>query len=450
MTIPNQKTNRNSFFGILWRGLLLSLLIFGPGLQSRPGYAQDNICQMAHQDVSRPLTDLGSDVYIRMDGQNTGETGGLYPEGANVRPPAHEAAGLAQAAQIMPLDVEGNPDPTNGKIVLISIGMSNASSEFNNFISLANDDPDLNPQVMIVNGAQGGRVSDWWIEADAETWTELNGRLNRYKVSPDQVQIAWVKQTQTRWGDFPEKALALQSDLEAISRNLKINYPNIKIVYFSSRTRSYTYWRGLSPEPIAFETGFAVKWLIEKQINGDPALNFDPAQREVVAPYLSWGPYLWADGINPREDGLTWLAEDMRDDCTHPSQSGNIKVAEMLLTFFKNDSTSQSWFLREGLAPAPVDIPATLAPTETPTPTLTAPPPETPLPDPTSTLPPPTEAIEAEDPPVPAAIAEASPTAVPPVEAETSGSNNLPALLTGAAGLGVGLAAGWFLFRRKT
>ncbi len=75
--------------------------------------------------------------------------------------------------------------------------------------------------------------------------------------------------------------------------------------------------------------------MIEKQINGAPELNFAPEQGEVVAPYLSWGPYLWADGINPREDGLTWLAEDMRDDCTHPSQSGNLKVANMLLEFFK-------------------------------------------------------------------------------------------------------------------
>jgi hypothetical protein len=47
-------------------------------------------------------------------------------------------------------------------------------------------------------------------------------------------------------------------NLEAIARNLRTHYPNLKIAFFSSRTRSYTYWRGLSPEPLAFETGFAV------------------------------------------------------------------------------------------------------------------------------------------------------------------------------------------------
>ena len=35
------------------------------------------------------------------------------------------------------------------------------------------------------------------------------------------------------------------------------------------------YHQGLSPEPAAFENGLAVKWMIEKQISGDPSLNYD-------------------------------------------------------------------------------------------------------------------------------------------------------------------------------
>jgi hypothetical protein len=148
-----------------------------------------------------------------------------------------------------------------------------------------------------------------------------------------QVQVAWVKQTQTGGGDFPGKALELQGHLETIARNLKSHYPNIKIAFFSSRTRSYTYWRGLSPEPQAYETGFAVKWMIEKQINGEPSLNYDPANGEVKAPFLSWGPYLWIDGMNPNSDGLTWEASDMAEDCTHPSQKGSGKIGQILLDF---------------------------------------------------------------------------------------------------------------------
>jgi hypothetical protein len=131
-----------------------------------------------------------------------------------------------------------------------------------------------------------------------------------------------------------------------VVHNLLQRYPNIKLVYLSSRTRSYVYWNGLNPEPGAFETGFAVKWLVEAQLNGDPDLNYDPADGQVTSPYLSWGPYLWADGANPRSDGLTWTQADLADDCTHPSASGITKVAAQMLAFFKTDATAQPWFLK--------------------------------------------------------------------------------------------------------
>lgn len=59
-----------------------------------------------------PLVDLGL-------GQTyNGQEGGLYPGGSNARPAAHDAAGRKIARGIVPLDVEGNPDPVNGKIVI--------------------------------------------------------------------------------------------------------------------------------------------------------------------------------------------------------------------------------------------------------------------------------------------------------------------------------------------
>lgn len=309
------------------------------------GLAQDRgICTGQAISVSPALTDLGPDEYVRLESGPTGFAGGLYPGGSNARPPAHDAAGQAIARQIVPLNGQGRPDPA-GKIVMISVGMSNTSSEFNTFMDLVRNDVDANPSLFLVNGAQGGRTAERWVNPQGAPWHELDRRLARYRVTPQQVQVAWIKQTLTRSGDFPAKAEQLQADLAAIVRNLKSRYPNIKIAYLSSRTRSYTYWRGLSPEPLAFETGFAVKWLIEQQLQGDPTLNYDPAQGPVKAPYLSWGPYLWSDGITPRSDGLTWLAADMLRDCTHPSASGNRKVAEMLVAFFTSDATSVDWFL---------------------------------------------------------------------------------------------------------
>lgn len=318
------------------------ILSLGLPTRSRIHAQTTDYCTHLHQDVSTPLNDLGNQVYVRMDGQITGFTGGLYPGGSNVRPATHEAAGVAIANQITPLDADGNPDP-NGRIVMIGIGMSNAYQEFGAFQSLVELDPSTNPSLTLVNGAQPGLTAEYWIDPNALTWIVVNQRLAAQGLTPEQVQVAWVKNTRTGSSAFPANAQLLQSDLKAIVRNLKIHYPNIQLAYLSSRTHSYIYWAGLSPEPDAFETGFAVKWLIESQIHGDPELNFDPDSGPVVAPYLSWSAYLWANGPNPRSDGLVWLPEDLLEDCTHPSSNGEMKVAQLLISFFKNDTTT-GWF----------------------------------------------------------------------------------------------------------
>lgn len=328
-------------------------------------------CAVANADCSltttglTPLNDLGSGDY-------QGQTGGLYLNGVNNPPPKHLAAGIDRANQIKTLG-----SLVKGKIVLISVGMSNTTAEFSQFVAMANADPAKNPQLVIVDGAQGGRDASEWVNPTAQTWSTLNSRLASAGVTPAQVQVAWVKQARARpnmLGAFPAHAEALQADLEAIARNLKTNYPNIKIAYFSSRTRAYTNDAStLNPEPFAYESAFSVRWMIEKQINHLGNLNFDFASGPATAPWLAWGPLLWTDGINPRSDGFTWLCSDLQNDFTHPSSSGVNKVDQQLLAFFKTHPTAAPWFLKstsqppdctamatpvEGLAPLTVNFSA--------------------------------------------------------------------------------------------
>lgn len=342
--------------------MLLVTAVVKQSTSSQNALAWGGGCNGDFYSVSTPLNDLGANEYMRMSippggtPTATGVTGGLYPNGANNRPLDHNQAGIALAHTIVPLDTSGTP-AENGRIVMISIGMSNTFQEFQEFVNLANADPDVNPSVAIVNGAQPGQVAPDWLDPNAATWQEVNNRMASGGLTPDQVQIAWVKVVRagTGMGAFPQFPQALQSDLETIVQNLKTNYPNIKLAYLSSRTRSYDYdgdgtGPGLSPEPIAFETGFAVKWLLEQQIvDGD--LNYDANNGAVVSPWLSWGAYLWIDGENPRSDGRVWLPIDLVTDCTHPSDSGELKAAEMLLEFFKSDETTIPWFLAEGVEP---------------------------------------------------------------------------------------------------
>ena len=123
-------------------------------------------------------------------------------------------------------------------------------------------------------------------------------------------------------------------------------FPNLKLV---TSNRTYGGWakNRLNPEPYAYETGFAVKWVVEQQIKGDPALSLDPERGPVLSPWLSWGPDLWANGTTPRKDGYHYVEGDLRaDDGTHEEVQGQDKVGRELLKFFTTDTTTRSWFTR--------------------------------------------------------------------------------------------------------
>jgi Ca2+-binding EF-hand superfamily protein len=291
-----------------------------------------------------PLTQLG-------DGFYESKPGGLYPGGKNERPPAHEEAGLRFAKSVVPLNAKGDTDDS-GKIVLLSIGMSNATQEFSVFKRMADGDVRKNPKVVIVDGAQGGMTAAVIMQTETprgmEYWDKVNQLLERALVTPAQVQAVWLKEADAQpTGNFPEYAENLERELERIAQILKERFPNLKLLYNSSRIYGGWAVTRLNPEPYAYESGFSVKWLIEKQIHFSPDLNYDPARGPVKACWLSWGPYLWADGEKARPDGLKYVQSDFGPDGTHPSDSGRQKVAKLLLDFFKNDTTTRGWFVRE-------------------------------------------------------------------------------------------------------
>ena len=289
-----------------------------------------------------PLPDLGSRTY-------KGFVGGLYPAGSNVQPASHAAAGQSRAQAIVPLDTSGTPS-AGGKIVLLSLGMSNTTQEFCSggstttsctswsFMGQAAADASVNHTTLaIVNGARGGQDAQTWDAATDGNYDSV--RINRLGVlglTERQVQVVWVKQADAGPRDslpsLQSDAYALESRLGNIVRALAARYPNLKLVFFSSRIYAGYATTTLNPEPYAYESGFAVKWVIQAQIDqmanggtmtdsraGD--LNYNGS-----APWLGWGPYLWADGMTPRQsDGLIWQVSDFVQDGTHPSQSGQQK-----------------------------------------------------------------------------------------------------------------------------
>jgi hypothetical protein len=269
-----------------------------------------------------PLTDMGKRRY-------RGHRGGLYPGGVNRPPLKYLRKGLTAAKRVRPI---------NGKIVLLSLGMSNASDEFAAFKRSADRDPQKNSNLVVVDGAQDGFDSRR-ARSQPIFWDNADKRLSEADVKPEQVQAVWLKEAVAgEQRPFPRDARGLQSDLRAIIRIMRVRYPNVKLLYLSSRTYGGYAITGLNPEPAAYDSAYAVRGIIQERIRG-----------KLKGPWIFWGPYLWTDGLAGRSDGLVWTCDDVEEDGTHPSKSGIQKVVNMLTTFFKTDPTAKRWYLAKPL-----------------------------------------------------------------------------------------------------
>jgi hypothetical protein len=272
-----------------------------------------------------------------------GLDGGLYGGGRNEPPEKLMKAAQAAAAQVRPLGADGQPD-ARGRIVLMSLGMSNTTMEFARFKQLADRDARKSSLVTVVDAAQGGQdAARWDVPADTprSPWNVADQRLKSAGVATKQVQVIWIKQALAgprRLGEFPAHADALKRHVEAIVRQAKQHYPNLRLVYLSSRIYAGFATSALNPEPYAYESAFAVRGVIEDEMKG-----------ELSEPVVLWGPYLWADGVKGREgDSLVWTRDDFAGDGTHPAGSARQKVAELLLKFFMSDPTAKTWFVEAG------------------------------------------------------------------------------------------------------
>jgi hypothetical protein len=289
--------------------------------------------------TATPLIDFGSKTY-------RGFQGGLYPNGSNQRPSSHTTAGLAIAQGIKPVNASGAVDETNGKIVWMSVGMSNATQETQAFLSVMQTYPNKHPKLVLVDGAEGGQDINAINNPTASYWNTVSNRLTAAGLTAPQVQVVWYKEAEAQPSDtsFATYPDALKNKYKSVMQLLKAKFPNLKLVYLSDRIYAGYATSNLNPEPFAWHTGWTVKRLIEDQIKGDGSLNYTGSSP--TSAWLSWGPYLWAKGTTPRSDGLTWVPADYQSDGTHPSTTGRQKVAQMLLQFFSTDETTKPWFLK--------------------------------------------------------------------------------------------------------
>ena len=347
----------------------------------------------------------------------------------------HDADGQAIAQTIQPLCHDGtttgcNPGETP-KIVVVGIGMSHWTKELCHdqgpywqpqpcdpwsFIYKFENHTGVNPSVLVVDCALGGHPAQDWVSDDIikggmhyHLYTDCNNHLmNDLGVFPAQVQIVLLKQANTAnrgidlvpipdnglpqgcatnpvYGTDPD-ACVLLNELGTITRFFKANeYANTRMMFVTSRSYG-GYATGLNPEPFAYETGFALKWLIGSQIretlNGtvnDTAgsLSYHINDSSGTAPWIDWGTYQWAAGtMVPCQHcaipGLTWRQDDymnpqptcpageecdFEQDNIHPSSCGRDKASNMLMYNLCNSAYAAPWIRSNPAAACVVNVP---------------------------------------------------------------------------------------------
>jgi hypothetical protein len=200
---------------------------------------------------------------------------------------------------------------------------------------------DVNPALLTVDGAQSDLDAQATADPHHRYWEVVRTRLRAAGATAEQVQAVWLKSALAEVADpFPHDARRLACALRQIITDLECLCPNLRLIYLSSRTFGGYSQIALSPEPVAYQSGFAVKWVVEEYIQ--QMRTTSRADR----PWVGWGPYLWTPPSS--KSSSVWTKDDVMPDGTHPSLQGRLKVARRLLQFFHSHPTAEPWFLDRG------------------------------------------------------------------------------------------------------
>ncbi len=267
---------------------------------------------------------------------------GLYPGAKNQMPGAHRKAGESVASTIRPLDADGRPNARSGKILALVLGHSNCSMYFRAFQAyLESQRALLHPSFELFNAAVGGQQLPQIVRLSGSVWANADRMLaGRPGYSAKQVQVLFLHTTyhgagnrqQTPPGRFPETMRQMQRDLATVLKHCLEVYPNLKIAYLTcDGLRHFTNF-----EPHVYREAFAMKWLIESQINHEPGTAFVGADRQL--PWLEWGPYIWDNAWD----------RSFFTDGVHPAPKAQQIFVDKYWDHLRRDSVARFWLFRSG------------------------------------------------------------------------------------------------------
>lgn len=273
-----------------------------------------------------PLPQLGTDTYL-------GVIGGQYLNGSNNVPGGYATDAFAA--------LQNDSD-----IRVLCSGMSNMKFTCEDFINKVTGETAVSSKVTIHNNGRPGRGQQAWDGSVSNLYTDLR----RAGVSVDEVDVviyfnAWMYPS----GDFQSHYNEMYNSLTETMANINAVYPNLKLIYVTSREYAPPWAASLNPNPYAYQEGFSFRDIVTGRINGN--LSGVP---------ILWGAYQydpsWPDSYFRSSDGV------------HLSDAGLDVAGQLWLDYFM----TQPWF-GNGLplptaTPSPTSIPVTETAVSTSTP----------------------------------------------------------------------------------
>jgi len=277
-----------SYLGVAMLMLFFTQCSISPSLEEP---VQQVSLRTSHSNI--PLNDPTTFFY-------EGTSSGLYPWGNSLIFNDYRANYITSSKAIKAMNQYGVVKKS-GKVVILGLGGSNPSKMYESMKTSILAQYPFGKSLVMVNGAIGGKDLPDILNPDASYWTTVGRLLDSANVTPTQVQVIYCIQEDFVNQDTTfARALAIKESYLLLLDVIRLKYPNCKM--FLVGDRGYNDYATLAKywEPTGYLNGWAAKFLVQEYVDG-----LLPQY-----PFVNWLDYYWANGTEPRWDGLTYNFSD--------------------------------------------------------------------------------------------------------------------------------------------
>ena len=308
--------------------IVFILFLFAASSCSRGTDLIDQVPDIPEATGNIPLNDPHLFTY-------NGEQSGLYPWGNEMISNAYESKYQSVSENIHPASFSGLRT-SKPKVVILTIGGSTPAIMFEGFIHAQQNDPGFGNDLLFINGGMNAMDFSDLLNPNTNYWDNMESLLYDQSATPEDVQVMFCIEDNLRSLDtsFTRTSL-LKNDYAELLNIIRTHYPNCKLFLVGDRGYSGYTDDPHHDEPIGYLNGWGVKLFVADYING-----LLPEY-----PVVNWLDYYWADGENPRWDGLTYSQSDFAGPAyVHLHQEKADEIAETTNEKLKADPAASNWY----------------------------------------------------------------------------------------------------------